>query len=146
MAILASICSAITSLGVLLWSFKRFEQVETAMIRPTETVFDDSKLRYELEAQAESIERLQNTAKDQNVAISEGIERTDRAERRVRATVARAKKRLDDAGYSDEGIQAEIQEFDQADGFGGRESPVQPLPNGLAESPQHDMSAFPGRW
>ena len=94
MAILASICSAITSLGVLLWSFRRFEQVETAMIRPTETVFDDSKLRYELEAQAEAIERLQNIAKDQNVAISEGIERTDRAERRVRATVARAKKTL----------------------------------------------------
>ena len=146
MAILASICSAITSLGVLLWSFKRFEQVETAMIRPTETVFDDSKLRYELEAQAEAIERLQNIAKDQNVAISEGIERTDRAERRVRATVARAKKRLDEAGYSDEGIQAEIQEFDQADGFGGRESPVQPLPNGLAQSTQPDMTAFPGRW
>lgn len=146
MAILASILSMVGTIGVLLWSFMRFEQIETAMIRPTETAYDDSKLRYELEAQAEAIDRLQNTVKDQNVAISEGIERTDRAERRVRATVARAKKRLDDAGYSDEGIQAEIQEFDQADGFGGRAGPVQPLPNGLAESSQPDMSAFPGRW
>lgn len=62
------------------------------------------------------------------VAIAEGIERTDRAERRVRSVVQRARKELAKLGYEDPGLEAEAQELRLVDGDGGEEDGVRPVP------------------
>ena len=50
------------------------------------------------------------------IAVSEGIERTDRAERRIKASVQRAQKKLESLGYVDDGIEAEVAELRLIDG------------------------------
>lgn len=52
------------------------------------------------------------------LAISEGIERVDRAERRIKSTVARARKELAERGLTDDGLEAENYELQLLDGAG----------------------------
>lgn len=111
------------------------------------SVYDDSALRAALDSHAEAIEALQSEVTDQHVAIAEGIRHVDRAERRVRAVVGRAKKRLDDAGISDAGLDGEVAELREIDGSGGPANGVSAVREGMgAGSPERDMSHFPGRW
>jgi len=61
-------------------------------------------------------------------AISEGIERTARAERRIGQTVARARAELKKRGYTDPGIEAEGKELRLLDADGGDEGRVPEVP------------------
>lgn len=65
--------------------------------------------------------------KDLILAISDGIERTDRAERRIKATVKRARKELLSRGYVDPGLEAEGFELRELDGEGSDESELRPV-------------------
>lgn len=75
------------------------------------------------------------------VAIDEGIARTDRSERRVRAVVKRARQELADLGYSDEGLEAEHLQL--VDGEGGEGGGVQPLRDAVAR-PDEQASSVRG--
>ncbi len=57
-------------------------------------------------------------------AVSDGIERTDRAERRVRNAIQRARKELGKLGYEDPGLEAEAGELRIVDGEGGGDGGV----------------------
>lgn len=67
---------------------------------------------------------LEKELKHTNLAVGEGIERVDRADRRIKATVARARKELADRGYEDPGLEAEAHELHLVDGDGGEEGGV----------------------
>jgi len=62
---------------------------------------------------------LRDGHKDLILAVSEGIERTERAERRVQATVKRARKELAERGLSDAGLEAEDHQLSDIDGARG---------------------------
>ena len=71
--------------------------------------------------------------KELTIAVAEGIERVDRSERRVKATVARARKELKERGYTDPGLEAEAHELRVVDGDRGEDGAVQPVPTEMAE-------------
>lgn len=119
------------------------DSYETVVTPP----YDDAALRAALDSHAEAIDALQAEVTDQSLAIAEGIRHVDRAERRVRAVVGRAKKRLDDAGFSDAGLDGEVAELREIDGSGSPANGVPTLREGVgAGSQERDMSHFPGRW
>ena len=67
------------------------------------------------------------------IAVSEGIERTDRAERRIKATVQRARKQLETLGYVDDPLEAEAVELRLLDGDGSEKSGVPPVSPEVAD-------------
>jgi len=152
-ALLLAAVSLMGCSGVVWWIRREIERMETA---PTPT-YDDEELRNALRSHRAHIEELTDAVADleegqreQTLAIAEGIERVDRAERRVRAAVGRARKRMEDLGYIDEGLEAEAAQLREIDGDDGPEQRMLPLHEGMAASPNGDtggdMSAFPGRW
>jgi len=74
------------------------------------------------------------------IAVSEGIERVDRAERRVKATVARARTKLADLGYDDAALESEAVELRLIDGDGSGKGGVPPVPAEVADAPQEGSS------
>jgi len=75
-------------------------------------------------AQDSQLTDLQTKIKDLTFAVSEGIERTDRAERRVRGVIQRARKELGKLGYEDPGLEAEAHELRIVDGEGSGDGGV----------------------
>lgn len=73
-------------------------------------------------------EALTKSNKDMLLAIAEGIERTDRAERRVKATIRRAQTELKGRGFEDPGIEAEAQEFRETNGERSEPGGLLPVP------------------
>jgi len=76
---------------------------------------------------------LEAERKQMTLAIAEGIERVDRADRRIKDTVRRARKELADDGYAHSGLEAEASEFRPIDGAGGPAGGLQPVPGALEE-------------
>lgn len=139
--------------GVLWWTQEQFRRMETAPAQP----YDDAEILAALRAHRAHIEELTDAVADletsdqeQTLAIAEGIERVDRAERRVRAAVGRARKRMEELGYVDEGLEAEAAQLREVDGDDGPGAGVQPVRQGVGAAEngnsRPDMSAFPGRW
>jgi len=80
----------------------------------------------------DNIGRLETRVHEQTLAIDEGIQRVGRAEARVAEAVRRAKRRADEAGYVDPGIEAEVAGLHDGDGGGGAEGTVPVLYEGVA--------------
>lgn len=156
MDILALTVALATGMGLAAvhwWTIERFERVKTAVTRPTKEAYDDTALRAALDSHRAHIEALTDAVSDleekdreQTLAIAEGIERVDRAERRVRAAVQRARKRLEEHGYEDPGLEAEAEQLQLLDGDGGEAEGVPAMHGDVGVHPAADMSAFPGRW
>lgn len=89
------------------------------------------------------VEALKGKVHEQTHAISEGIERTDRSERRIRAVVQRARKELADGGYTDAGLDAEGKELRLVDGERSEEHGVQPVRKDV-EQPADAASSIKG--
>jgi len=91
-----------------------------------------------LEDLANSHERAladqQQKIKELTFAVSEGIERTDRAERRIRNAIQRARKELAAHGFEDPGLEAEASELRIVDGDGGGDGGVPVVPEEVAEA------------
>jgi len=81
-----------------------------------------------------AVESFDGWRKELVIAVSEGIERTDRAERRIKATVARARGQLANLGYEDPGLEAETVELRLIDGEPSGKSGVPPVPAAVAET------------
>ncbi len=74
------------------------------------------------------LETLEGQRKEMTLAIAEGIEHVDRAERRIKSTLQRAKTKLAGLGYQDDGVDAEMEELRLVNGGGGKESELPPVP------------------
>ena len=98
----------------------RLERVESAPT-PSDRVTNLEEL---VSAQDASLAAVTTKIKDLTFAVSEGIERTDRAERRIRNAIQRARKELGSRGYEDPGLEAEAYELRAVDGDGGKDSGV----------------------
>jgi len=107
----------------------RLERVESAPT-PADRVLNLEELGV---AQDAHLDQLTTQIKDLTFAVSEGIERTDRAERRVRGVIQRARKELGARGYEDPGLEAEAYELRTVDGDGGKDSGVPAVPEEVAE-------------
>jgi len=89
--------------------------------------------RFAAEARADStsftdaLEEFDRRLVQITLAVAEGIERVDRAERRVRSTVKRARKELAEQGYESDGLEAENEEIRLLDADGSGADGVPPL-------------------
>jgi len=92
----------------------RLERLESAPT-PDGRVANLEGLTVALDAQ---LSEVTQKIKDLTFAVSEGIERTDRAERRIRNAIQRARKELAKLGYEDPGLEAEAHELRIVDGDG----------------------------
>jgi len=92
-------------------------------------------LQSQVEALGSAVEGMADKLKDYAFALSEGIERTDRAERRIKATVARARKSLQERGLEDPNLESEAFALRERDGDGGEEDGVLKLPAPVGDSP-----------
>ena len=66
--------------------------------------------------------------KDLTFAVAEGIERVSRAERRIHATIKRARKELADHGFESPGLETEAAELRSVDGDRGADGKVPAVP------------------
>ena len=76
-------------------------------------------------------------------AVAEGIQRVDRSERRIKATVRRAKAQLASLGLEDEGIDAEARELGIPDDDGGGARRLPPVQEAVVD-PENAPSSVPG--
>jgi len=92
---------------------------------------------------AEIIDRfdgLDGWRKEIVIAVGEGIERTDRAERRIKASVQRARKQLESLGYVDDGLESEAVDLRLIDGDGSERGGVPPVPAEVANAQEESSS------
>jgi len=118
---------------------ERLERLESAPTA-TDRVLNLEELGV---AQDAHLDQLTTQIKDLTFAVSEGIERTDRAERRVRGVIQRARKELGSRGYEDPGLEAEAYELRAVDGDGGKDGGVPPVSEEVAEV-EPEASSIPG--
>jgi len=75
------------------------------------------------------LDRTAEYEKNITLAVADGIERVDRAERRVKATIASARKELERRGLEDPRLDAEAYELRDADGDGSASGGVPAVPS-----------------
>jgi len=117
----------------------RLEGLESAPRLPLHSELTEPRL----DALETGFDRLLSDFKATNFAVSEGIERTDRSERRIHATIKRARKELGKLGYEDPGLEAEAHELRLIDGDGGADGGVPAVPTEVAEV-ESAPSSIPG--
>lgn len=105
--------------------------------------FEMVALGARVESLGESHTALQDDAKRTMLAVSDGIERVDRAHHRIKATVARAKAELKKLGYTDPGLAAEDRELRLVDGGGSEPVGLQPVSEDVGIS-EDAPSSVPG--
>lgn len=86
-----------------------------------------SQAATELRTQSDALEDLDRRVVQVTLATAEGIERVDRAERRIRSTVQRARKELAEHGFESDGLEAEASEIRLVDVARGADDGVPPL-------------------
>lgn len=112
---------ALDALGEQLGGYlARLERVESAPT-PGDRVTNVENLTVALDSR---LSELDQKIKELTFAVSEGIERTDRAERRIRNAIQRARKELAARGFDDPGLEAEAHELRIVDGEGGEDRGV----------------------
>lgn len=160
LAFVAALGSIALSLGVL-GAFRRLrDRCQTAIEVPEalrgrvaelELLTEDYKPHREfftqaLEDLAERSDEHTDRFKELTRAVAEGIEHVDRSERRVRAAVRRAEKRLDEAGYTDPALEGEIEGLRAIDEAERGAEAVPAVPEDLGEAGGFDFSDLPGEW
>lgn len=73
-------------------------------------------------------------------AVAHGIEDIDRVDKRIKATIRRAKDQLEEAGIEHPALNAEAEHFRVIDGDGGNESGLSPVQEDVGEV----QSSIPG--
>jgi len=108
---------------------------------------DDSELRAAHDSLDEDLSQLRTLFEDRlkrlTIAVADGIEHIDRKEKRIDATVGRARAQLAEHDLTSPGLDAEASEIQLVDGAGSEEQGVPAVREevaGLAEAP----SSVPG--
>lgn len=149
MNVLALILAILGPVSVGWLTFRAIERIETAPPPPVDLEPIREQLRQLVDGHNALRQDLQELEHESKLAIAEGIERVDRAERRVRAAVGRARKRMEDLGYVDEGLEAEAAQLQLGDGALSEEEGVQPVRAGVASREDElraILSSLPGDW
>lgn len=73
-----------------------------------------------------AIRDLESRLDDITLAVSEGIARVDRAEKRIQKTVTSARRLVSEAGLEHAGIEAESEQLERGNGQGHRTLPTLP--------------------
>ncbi len=89
---------------------------------------------------ARAVEHLTSELAAVKFAVAEGITHVERVENRIRGTVKRARKELQERGLTSPGLDAEASGLSLVDDEGGEGTPVPVMPPGVVE-PQ---SSVPG--
>ena len=100
----------------------RIEAVKAAAAE--QLASDAGRAASELGGLRDAVAAIADWQKDIVIAVSEGIERVDRSERRIHAVVKRARRELAAGGVSDAGLEAENAELRLVDGEGGEANEV----------------------
>lgn len=119
----------------------------TARVDSIEQLMETCSRR--LEEHERDLAELQVRINELTMAVAEGIQHVDRAERRVKATVARARRQLEDSGLESPGLEAEWAELRERDGDGGEERGVQPVREAVEADPSRPVTLgdfYPGAW
>lgn len=77
-------------------------------------------------------------------AVADGIEHEERREKRIKATVARARKQLEEFNLGDPALEAEAAHLRPEDADGSGEGEVPPLSEDLVEFDEDAASSVPG--
>ena len=96
---------------------------------------DDERLALEKGLQA-----LDERVKKLVFAVAEGIERVNRYEGRIHATIKRARKELADSGFQSPGLETEAAQLQLIDGGGGPDSGVPDVPTEVVDDPDAPSS------
>jgi len=89
---------------------------------------------------SQEVDEMTAWRKEIVIAVSEGIERTDRAERRIKATVQRARRQLESLGYVDDPLEAEAVELRLIDGDRSGKDGVPPMSAEVANAEPESSS------
>ncbi len=110
---------------------QQIEATLSAIREGLSSTFEAADARFDgLESAVEEVTvRLKAT----NFAVSEGIERTDRAERRIHATIKRARKEFKARGYEDPGLEEEAYQLRLVDGDRGADGELPTVPESVGE-------------
>jgi hypothetical protein len=152
MELLLLIWTALVTLGAVLalrWVRRRIEASESALIELIPEPVKPEDYRAELADYLASIdtkmEGLERTTRNLQLDLEEGIQRVDRAERRTRAVVTKARRELRDAGFEHPGIEAEVADLHLLDGGIGPEEGLPAVREDVAMGPPDvSPSAVPG--
>jgi len=95
------------------------------------------------ESEDPRIAAIETKVRDLTLALSDGVQRVQRSENRVRAIVKSARQELRDAGFEHPGVEAEASELRQVDGDDRVEEPLSALPADV-DAAGRKPSAVPG--
>lgn len=112
-------------------------------LESTPTTGADPELERKVDDLCRAHDVLERLIGDQTIAIAEGIERVDRAERRIKATVQSARRKLAESGHVDDRVEAEAAQLHLEHGGGGLGNGVPPLSDDV-EDPGDQGSSVPG--
>ena len=112
--------------AALFWVIRRTHLSLHHMLEQTQTEptppYDDQAIRDTLGILrrdfGSDLEETATRIRNLTQAVAEGIERVDRSERRIGATIKRAQEKLALAGYEDPGVEAEVEGLRLLDGDG----------------------------
>ena len=147
------------------WGFVRSERLASRVETAPRELFDITPIEERLAAQDASAEETRALLEELRTdglsalvtradvvdrrlnemlqALAEGIERVDRSERRIRATVTRAQKKLEEAGFEDAGVEAEAAGLQLVD-VGGSEDVAMRVVQEDVETDADRPSSIPG--
>ena len=121
-------------LGDLMGKIAHLESVPTATVDPEVVAAAVAAHLERIDELAAVVDELATQGKELDdrvreyvIALAEGIERVDRSERRVKATVARARKELEARGLVDPGVEAESEELRLVDAARGSDRGMSPV-------------------
>ena len=137
-------------LNKILSRMDHLESIPTPTVDPEVVASAVAAHLERIDALAAVVEELASQGKDLEdrvreyvIALAEGIERVDRSERRVKATVARARKELEANGLVDPGVEAEAEQLRLVDAARGSDRGMQPVSESV-EPVIVPPSGFPG--
>jgi len=138
---------------VTAWDYQRIQaRLEALESRPLAVDFapqiqsiNDSAVQIldRLSGMDESVGELVTSHSELIHAVDEGIQRTERAERRIRTTIRSAKKKLAESGLADDAVDAEAEGLRLVDGEREPEGGVPPVRESV-EGAADEASSIPG--
>lgn len=152
MVLVSLVSASLALLGTLLgvwWGLRRITHAESALLDLIPEPHEPADFRDELAEYLSSIDvkmsDMERRVRNLQLDLEEGIQRVDRAERRTRAVVTKARRELREAGYEHPGIEAEDSQLRLLDGGISDGEGVQPLSEDMAVDPtNYGASPIPG--
>ena len=105
---------------------------------------DLDQIREQLTGTGQEIAEIRDELGRLKIALADGIEHEERRERRIEATVRRARKQLAEVGVESAGIEAEFEQLRLLDGGGGEEGELPAVSEEVASGAGDSSSSVAG--